>query len=457
VNFGSGGNNMKRFSSLVISFLLIGMVGWIVVSLLSQSPMSVATFSTGTAEATLFPVSTEELTTFPTDNPVLTEEATPLPTIDSPLPTPFPTIDSPLPTPIPTVEEPIAEPTRSDLPPTSTPFPDLGVHLGDWQEITLQLGEADFKDFSQIAIDGNIFAAVTMTNSEHLGSTIVKIELNNGAIQRLTEYGQPRILYLFASDHRVVWTEQVPSSTASDLPGEELHIYDTNTHSESVVAQGIFQYIHYKHDIAVWQGVVNQVRGIHGYNLNTGQQFTIEASAIAHLPSLPRVCNSEWIVYLLSTTNDLPNYSTLHARNLTTQEDIQLGTAYLPKLGAINDKVACDNERVVWISPNSTAELTEPLVHLSLYDLTLRQERVINLPVLAASSVNIDNNIISTGLRESLGYDLLKDAPFDAKSTLATGSKEISDVSVSDDRWIQLQKTEDGRPRIFAAPIIRNP
>lgn len=60
---------MKRFSNVVLSLLMIGIVGWVVVSLMLQSPMSVATsqFSTETAAAT------------------------PLPTIDSPLPTPQPT------------------------------------------------------------------------------------------------------------------------------------------------------------------------------------------------------------------------------------------------------------------------------------------------------------------------------------------------------------------------------
>lgn len=60
---------MKRFSNVVLSLLMIGMVAWIVVALMSQNPVSVATSQLSTETAV----------------------ATPLPTIDSPLPTPQPT------------------------------------------------------------------------------------------------------------------------------------------------------------------------------------------------------------------------------------------------------------------------------------------------------------------------------------------------------------------------------
>lgn len=75
------------------------MVGWIAVSLMSQNPVSVATLQTSTkaAEITIFPnpteypTGTEEATQTIESTPYPIETITPLPTIDSPLPTPQPT------------------------------------------------------------------------------------------------------------------------------------------------------------------------------------------------------------------------------------------------------------------------------------------------------------------------------------------------------------------------------
>jgi hypothetical protein len=402
--------------------------------LLPPTPTNTAT---ATATATATPTATPTVTNTPTATPT---------SPDSPLPTP---------TPVPT-QEPATEPTSADAPATATPLPDLGVRLGPWQELMLTSSEANFGKFSQIAADGNILVAIAMTNSLGLGSTIVAVDLTFGAVQRLTRYDQPKVLYLFVSESYVVWSEQISQTTPSGLILEELHVYDLNSSIDSVVAQGIFQSLSYKHGIAVWQGTLDQVRGIHGYNVNTGSMFTLEASSYAHLPLLPHVCSNEWVIYLLNHTYALPNYATLYARNLATDENIQIGTVYLPATGEIDDKHSCDNERVIWIATSATTMQPESAVQIELYDLITRSTRSIDLPVTAHSSVSIDGNIVSTGYRNTLGYDLVMDAPFSATRDSAADSTATVNTIVSNDRWISLPESAGGSNKLYIASVNRD-
>lgn len=358
---------------------------------------------------------------------------------------------------------PASEPLAADaaaLQPTR--IPDRGVRLGRFDPLALSDGAVDYQDLERISVAGNILVARSMSTSQGLGASIIAIDLTSGAIQRISDFGAT-VFYLHASDQHVVWTEQIPGKSAADPISEELHVYDLNDATETVVAQGYFQHMHYRHGLAVWGGTVDGVRGIYGYNVATDKLSTIEAAANLHIPMFPRACGPEWATYLLQTTFEEPTPATLHAHNLTTGEDIQLGTVILPQAvdprRSIHD---CENNQIVWngVPDADTKPQQQWKPQISLYDLMTRQQRIFYQPIYYGSSVTINNNIVKIGGGvNSVQYDLVKDVLFETET--ATLMREFPGTNVeeatTDDLWIRVQEGNDGHPMISVAPIIRDP
>lgn len=355
----------------------------------------------------------------------------------------------------------------------TTPLPDGGVRLGEQRAITLSDGEVDYQELRNLAADDQMMVAVSESNQQGLGTAIIAIDLTTGQIQRITDFGAPRRhVNLNVSEQHIAWIEVVEEMVGDDpyprITNRELHLYDLRTATESVVvsAQYISQ-LHYRHGLAVWYGVLQDVKGLHGYDVVRDELFIIEAYADDHIPYLPRACNRDWLTYLLLTGDEEEMPATLYARNLMTGQDIEIGTVIVR--GSVSYSRYphdCDQTQVVWnhVPDAQTKPWDEWEPEMRLYDLATGEERLFHHPSHFTSSLILQDQIVTMGHRHPLFYDLTRDVLFQEDAHLRAANllegdseRQSPQVVVAADRVIDLLTAADGTSRLYVTEIQREP
>ena len=321
---------------------------------------------------------------------------------------------------------------------TATPISDPGVRVENWRSLLPSNGKSIRPEFRKLSLDENVFATLEIVNGSTPAYAFIAIDIETGTVQRVAEFGSPlRFSAMHTSDRYVVWVESDPRVIGSS----ELHLYDLRNGNETVINPGSINHMHFRHGLAVWQGTRKEIGGIHGYDLAKQEIFTIEAHAETHYPLWPRACNSEWMIYLLDTSDKEEAPGTLHARNLVTGQDLVLGSVIIAQVmePTIHD---CDQEIVVWNNVPDAANQSwdEWQPELRLYNLATHEQRVFYQPMSFRNRLSINDDIVEiTREYNSLLYDWRRDRFFEGRSVPDTTIKEVA----ADGKLVRLQQTED--------------
>lgn len=375
------------------------------------------------------------------------------------------------PTTTPPVEEPVTA-VRTPRP-TRTPIPDRGVRVAAHQLVTLSDGEVDYQDLRDLAVEENLLVAISGSNPQGLGETVITVDLTTGQVQRIADFDDSSgINYLHLSDQYIVWRESVKTTNddGSSFRYGELHLYDLDTASEMIVASnpddGIYS-LHFRHGLAVWSGGQRD-RTLHSYDVVRDQTFTInnDVDVDEQIPMFPRACNREWMIYLvqpraIETVEIVP----LYAYNLLTDQAFQIGT--VAKQASSDNTHDCDQEVVVWnqVTNAEPTSLEEWQAEIRLYDLKRDQQRSLQ-PSTIFVDLAIDDKIVTLDKGgEPLFYDLTKEVPFQDEVPVsaasyrvnAHGGRSFYPVIADDGQVIRLQVGEDGTPMFLVGEIQRDP
>jgi hypothetical protein len=200
------------------------------------------------------------------------------------------------------------------------------------------------------------------------------------------------------------------------------------------------------HDgVAVWDN--NQLgvegRDIFGYNLNTGQAFTL-TNRPGH--QVRAQTDGDWVVYKDKIENGAREQ--LYAHNLATSEEWVLGQTWQSLSNMEYDYYDLDAGRVVWLGANSQIHLT---------NLSTRQDQVLTaVPADCHPALLLLSGDILIGGCGSLGYDLAQDVLFSLPllpPDFSGQSISGGGLALSNDRiaWIY---TLDGEVRLYVAQIL---
>lgn len=376
------------------------------------------------------------------------------------LPTVVPTPPGPPPTlpPYPPPRgTPIVEPPRR---PTPTPFPDRGVRVGPVREVIPSGGDVTVEELYNPDQDGTMLVASARVPG---GITIVAIDLETGLVQRLTRVAGRGIEGPHISGHYVAWIEPAPE-LGRDM--RQIHVLDRTQGREFTPGYGLRFQLDLKDHLLVWQEKRDRGWGIYGYDLVTGQELTVAEGP--DVRSFPRACSSEWILYL-QHKQGWPGVADLHAHNLTTGEDILIGQVPFPRDAAAGHQHACDGPRVAWMSvkreqytgqevepttgKSETVTTIIPVYEQHLYDLTTREDRILDIPVQGLPSLLLDDNILVS----AVGYDLKRDVPFDLFSHFPLDQSVGGQLTLANDRLVWTASPLGGPQRLYTALIVRDP
>ncbi len=389
--------------------------------------------------------------------------------IETPSPPPYPPPELPTvvptpPGPPPTLPPyppprgtPIVEPPRQ---PTPTPFLDRGVRVGSAREVILSGGDVTIEQLSNLDLESNILVGSARVPG---GVTIVVIDLETGRVQRLTRVAERGVEGLRISGRYVAWIEAAPE-LGRDM--RQLHVFDRSQGREFTAGYGLRFHPDLKDDILVWQENREGSWGIYGYDLGAAREFTVAEGP--GVRSFPRVCNREWAIYL-QHEQGWPRVADLRAHNLTTGEDILIGQAPFPRDAAAGHQHACDGYRVAWVSVRTeqytgqevdpttgkaeTVTNTRPVYEQHLYDLTTREDRILDIPVHGLPFLQLDGDILIS----TIGYDLKRNVPFDLLSRLPLDQRVGGQMALSNERLAWTAHPPGGPQRLYAAVIVRDP
>lgn len=376
------------------------------------------------------------------------------------LPTVVPTPPGPPPTlpPYPPPRgTPIVEPPRRATP---TPFPDRGVRVGPAREVIPSGGDVTVEELYNPDLDGNTLVARARVPG---GITIVAIDLETGLVQRLTRVAERGIEGPRISGHYVAWIEPAPE-LGRDM--RQVHVCDRTQGREFTVGYGSRFQPDLKDDILVWQENRERSWGIYGYDLRAAQEFTVAEGPGVH--SFPRACGREWVIYL-QHEQGWPSVADLRAHSLTTGGDILIGQVPFPRDAAAGHQHACDGYRVAWVSVRTeqyTGQEVDPttgkaetvtntisVYEQHLYDLTTREDRILDIPVHGLPFLQLGGDILIS----TIGYDLKRNVPFDLLSRLPLDQRVGGQMALSNERLAWTAHPPGGPQRLYAAVIVRDP
>jgi hypothetical protein len=328
--------------------------------------------------------------------------------------------------------------------PSPTDLPDRGVQVGSPIKPNISWADVAIEHLYNPALEGDILVSDATVSA---GTAIVAINLKTGRISQLSQVKGQSVEEPHVSGRYVAWIESV---SGSDTTARQLHVFDLVQSRESVVGQPRLPYqLDLKNGLMVWQDYRGQGWGIYGYDLNAAREFTIAVDS-TNTHSAPRVCSQAWVIFLQNIQQGRGGTADLHARNLTTGEDILIGQTPLMPDSTAGDQHACDGNRVAWVSVQT--QDAGPIYQQHIYDLNRRSDRVLDIPIKTLSVVLINGDV----LLSSVGYDLAKDVPFRATPNLRPEQFRIGSAPLlSRDSVAWIVDEPDGTQGIYTAPITR--
>jgi hypothetical protein len=146
----------------------------------------------------------------------------------------------------------------------------------------------------------------------------------------------------------------------------ELFVFDLQQGKEFQVANNLPSFPDVSRNVLVWQGWGNGGWGIYGYDINASLLITIASGPSVR--TVPHVSN-DWVIYL-----DMGQETVLHAHNITSQEDLKLGSTPYPR-GKAGKYHLTSNGKVVWADAKT--------YDLHVYDLNTRATEIVTGTVTA--------------------------------------------------------------------------
>jgi hypothetical protein len=287
------------------------------------------------------------------------------------------------------------------------------------------------------------------------GATVIQIDLTSGRATRLARFvPAPRLLYyLHGSGADTAWVDELERD---NVYTSTLHIVTGADKKETVVPGEGYAYrqLDFREGVAAWNGPYNQVYGLYGYDVQTGQKFMIDQEKPGHFPEFPHVCNKEWLIYLLSPNREPAFVSELLAYNRLTGEKISVGKVGISLNNPYYDQHhACNGTRIVWLEEHFEKG---PVSEVHLFDLTTRSPEVTMSISDTVGTVRIRNEIILAQSFRNIGYDLRKQVKFDANVDVLPSRGTGTQVLLGDDQLVWVLEPKKGQPISFlTTPIIR--
>ncbi len=336
------------------------------------------------------------------------------------------------------------EPPGANAWPSPTDLPDRGVRVGSPNKASISWADVAIEHLYNPALDGDILVSDAKVPA---GLAVVAINLKTGRILQISQVRAQGVEEPHVSGRYVAWIESV---SESDTTARQLHVFDLVQSREFVVEQqGLPYQLDLKNDIVVWQAYRGQSWGIYGYDLNAAREFTIAVDSTS-THSAARVCSKVWVIFLQNIQRGGVDTADLHARNLTTGEDVFIGQMPLTQNSTAGSQHACDGNRVAWISVQT--QDSTPIYKQHIYDLNTRSDRILDMQIKTLPAVRLNGDV----LLGSVGYDLARDVSFNvAPGTRPEQFRIGSAPLLSRDKVAWIVNEPDGTQGIYTAPITR--
>ncbi len=340
------------------------------------------------------------------------------------------------------------------LTPSPPPVAATWLDAGRRVDFDRNTQDGDYAAITPADVDGNLLVA-TGTDLAR-GRALLVMNLETGALTRVTAFRSPTLMHnLHISGERVVWVEE---DATSGSPAT-LYMVDLADNSERRLQGDDFSQVDFQDGVVAWHGVEDGIGGLYGYDVNAAQPFVIDQNAYAHLPKLPRVCNSEWLIYLLSPTGALPHLAQLIAFNHVTGERVTLGELPITTDPASAYQHACDGAQVAWAARHfeEVDGKVKDFNQVHLFDLSTRTGRLIDKDAPMASKMLMDGDLILLLGFRNTGYDLANHTRFEADAADLPHQGVGVPVMLSDDRLLWFVDPEaEGLASFYVTTIVRD-
>ncbi len=323
-----------------------------------------------------------------------------------------------------------SSPVASGYPaPGSTPTaiatsePVGGIQIGPASEIGLTNGLAALSQVYSPNIDGTTLAFAAKTSAGQ--PSIVLVALDTGQMQTISVQPSTGIGWLGFSGTDVAWLDVI---TEQNLNSRHFSLIKSGQQVQAArqIGNGTIREPDLKDGLLLWEELRNGTWGIFGYDLRANQALALgQDQAFA-----PHVCSHTWSIYLANRSSHVVplGAADLHAHNWVNGQDILIGQIPMPPDMAVPHQIACDQNRVAWISvtpkdlisaeTNSstgqsvTVTTTVGVPSYHVYDLQTNIDQTLNgLGQQGFGQIFLRGDIL-VSTNGYIGYDLSRGAPF---------------------------------------------
>jgi hypothetical protein len=340
------------------------------------------------------------------------------------------------------------------------------VEVGTVHEIDLSKSPITFSKLYSPRVDGNTLIAAAITDNNH--SAILKFDLDTGAIQTTSAESVVGILWLGFSGSNVAWLK---APGQENIQSQSINVIDLQKPDEPArqIGKGEIRRPDLKDRILLWEEFSNHNWGIAGYDLRASKPLVLgQDKAFA-----PYVCSQTWSIYLANQNSQVAPLGSadLHAHNWVTGEDVLIGQVPTPADMHVPRQIACDQDRVAWISVTPkelTSTVTDPqtgqtdtvtttiaTASYHIFDLQTKKDQLLSGFEQGIAQIMLRGDILIS-MNGYVGYDLKKNVTFKALpnpvflNTLQDGFT----LAVGRDREIWLSSLLFDQPaHLYEAPF----
>jgi beta propeller repeat protein len=199
---------------------------------------------------------------------------------------------------------------------SNTPAPQQALQLSEPVKVQVTEPTINLERLGQSTLAGNILVATTNISGT---SRPISIDLGNGQIEGL----QSPLRLISTETPSVHYILRLTSYTKDRRSFGELFVYDLQRSQEVQIANNLPTVTAVSGNVVVWQGSGEGGWNIYGYDMSTGQTFTVTHGA--GIRAYPRTAG-DWVIYI-----DMTQEAALHAYLIKTGEDLVLGQIADPK------------------------------------------------------------------------------------------------------------------------------
>jgi len=350
----------------------------------------------------------------------------------------------------------------------STPTPAPGsIEVGPVNEIDLSKSPVTFSKLYWPQVDGNTLIAAASTSKNH--SVILRFDLDTDSVQATGAESSAGILWLGFSGSDVAWLEV---SNQDNIQSQSINVIDLQKPDEAPrqIGKGEIRRPDLKDGILLWEEYRNDNWGIAGYDLRANKELAFsQDKAFA-----PYVCSQTWSIYLANRNSQVAQLGSadLHAYNLVTNEDILIGQVPMPVDMTVPHQIACDQDRVAWISvtaEDQTSTAADPqtgqtdtvtttigIAAYHIFDIQTKKDQLLSGLGQGFAQIMIRGNIlISTN--GYVGYDLQRNVTFNAlpNPNILNTLQDGFTLALGKDRVIWLSSVLfDQSTHLYEAPFL---